>query len=53
MGKNQKKMRYMQKIKKDEICLKNQKKTYFFIISVNNLLLVVSNNNVDYSTHLK
>ncbi len=38
MEKNQKKMRYMQKIKKDEICLKNKKKTYFFIISVNNLL---------------
>ncbi len=30
MEKNQKKMRYMQKIKKDEICLKNKKKTYFF-----------------------
>lgn len=29
MEKNQKKMRYMQKIKKDEICLK-KKKTYFF-----------------------
>lgn len=30
MGKNQKNMRYMQKIKKDEICLKNQKNDLFF-----------------------
>jgi len=31
MEKNQKKMRYMQKIKKDEICLKNQKKLIFLL----------------------
>ena len=33
MEKNQKKMRYMQKIKKDEIYLKNQKKLIFYYVS--------------------